>query len=177
MSLVYFIECAGAGAVKIGWANNVARRLLQHQCGCPYDLALLGTFPGGVALEQRIHLALTDHGIRGEWVQASAAKGFLHEANESGIEVAIQRRMYAIAKRREENTATVKSTIAWLNKAAPEINAKRKGRTDRFVERLNDPAFAANLLDRLFDNKEKPDLKVVGGRMIARGQTLIAVAA
>jgi len=40
---VYFLEAVGARRIKIGWtAGDVARRISNLFCGCPFDLRCLG---------------------------------------------------------------------------------------------------------------------------------------
>lgn len=42
-SFVYFIQAGANGPVKIGFADNVKKRLGELQTGCPHRLALLAT--------------------------------------------------------------------------------------------------------------------------------------
>lgn len=40
---VYFLEAVGAGRIKIGWTTgDVAARIEQFFCGCPFELRCLG---------------------------------------------------------------------------------------------------------------------------------------
>jgi hypothetical protein len=43
---VYFMECAEAKAIKIGYAVDVVRRRDELQCGNPFELRLLAVMPG-----------------------------------------------------------------------------------------------------------------------------------
>lgn len=64
--LVYFIADE-ASRVKIGVAYNVPHRLADLQCGNADELTLLGTLPGGYAVEHALHARHADAHIRGEW--------------------------------------------------------------------------------------------------------------
>lgn len=52
---VYFVEALGARRVKIGFADDPAKRLLQLQTGCPFELRLLFSVPGDRHLEREYH--------------------------------------------------------------------------------------------------------------------------
>jgi len=64
--MIYFIEAAGTDLVKVGYAIDAAKRLRDHQIGCPLKLQLIAAFDGGPALERRAHKAL-GKSSRGEW--------------------------------------------------------------------------------------------------------------
>ena len=66
-SFVYFIECAEAFAIKIGFTSSVARRFSMLQTSSPFELKLLVTVPGGVEHEARLHWLFQRERIRGEW--------------------------------------------------------------------------------------------------------------
>ncbi len=53
--VVYFIEDASTGHIKIGHSTSVWARFSQLQCSCPGELTLLGVLPGDLALEARVH--------------------------------------------------------------------------------------------------------------------------
>ena len=67
--LVYFIGVQPDGPIKIGYANNVQKRLGAIQTGNPCRLEVLATLPGGAAIERAIHLALADSRLNGEWFE------------------------------------------------------------------------------------------------------------
>lgn len=74
MFYVYFIQ-AGKGAIKIGRAKNVDRRLKELQVGNPQELTVLATIPhetekGAKDMEQHLHDTLKSKRIRGEWFQS-----------------------------------------------------------------------------------------------------------
>lgn len=65
---IYFIACEPLEAVKIGFtAKDPEARVKACQTGCPAPLKLLGSFPGTMLEERRLHEAFTPLHIRGEW--------------------------------------------------------------------------------------------------------------
>jgi len=66
---VYYIECAGA--IKIGWTNNIGNRMSALQCGSPEPLCLLhldDTLPRSA--ESALHRLFARHRVSGEWFDA-----------------------------------------------------------------------------------------------------------
>lgn len=68
---VYFI--ASGPFVKIGWAIEPARRLLELATGNPVELVLLGSTPGTRKLERALHLAFATSRVQGEWFRRGDA--------------------------------------------------------------------------------------------------------
>ena len=73
---VYFIECVGADAIKIGYARgdrngNIHHRVSAMQSGCPLPLKLLAVTDGAEAEEASLHARFSGDWIRGEWFRAS----------------------------------------------------------------------------------------------------------
>jgi hypothetical protein len=69
--IVYFIQVKEF--VKIGFSmNNVSIRMKDLQCGCPFEMNLLGTIPGTEATENMLHVRFAHLRQRGEWFFASA---------------------------------------------------------------------------------------------------------
>lgn len=67
---VYFLRCRiERGPIKIGVAENVARRVIEIQTACPYTLELLGVVPGGRSVESFFHDLLKKHRTCGEWFE------------------------------------------------------------------------------------------------------------
>lgn len=64
-SSVYF--AGSGGQVKIGWSRKVSARLAQLQTGSPIPIKLLGTMPGGRAVERRLHQQFAHLRLAGEW--------------------------------------------------------------------------------------------------------------
>lgn len=65
---VYVIqEQGGDSAVKVGRADDVAKRVAQLQTGNPHPLRLIYVLPGAGGLEADLHLRFEDDHLRGEW--------------------------------------------------------------------------------------------------------------
>jgi hypothetical protein len=64
-SSVYFAYTAGH--VKIGYSKRVSARLAQLQTGCATPIQLIGTMPGGLAVERRVHKQFDHLRLDGEW--------------------------------------------------------------------------------------------------------------
>jgi hypothetical protein len=64
-SSVYF--AGSGGQIKIGWSRKVSARLAQLQTGSPIPIKLLGTMPGGRAVERRLHEQFAHLRLAGEW--------------------------------------------------------------------------------------------------------------
>ena len=64
-SSVYFAECDGR--VKIGWSKKVGTRIAQLQTGNASPIRLLGTTPGGLAVERALHERFAAARVAGEW--------------------------------------------------------------------------------------------------------------
>lgn len=69
---VYFIEAAN-GLVKVGQSQSVTSRLEGLRTMSPIPLRLLGTVPGGLELEQRLHRELAASRAHGEWFHPTPA--------------------------------------------------------------------------------------------------------
>lgn len=64
---VYFIQAGKGGAVKIGYAKDVRRRMAELRISCPHDLVLIGAMPGGAEKEAELHAMFWSVHLRGEW--------------------------------------------------------------------------------------------------------------
>lgn len=63
---VYFVA-GEVGAVKIGSARDVNKRLIDLQCGSPITLKVLATVEGGQKREREYHRQFAAHRLHGEW--------------------------------------------------------------------------------------------------------------
>jgi T5orf172 domain len=68
-SSVYFADAGGS--IKIGWSKKVSARLAQLQTGSAVPIKLLGTMPGGLAVERRVHARFAHLRLSGEWFTAA----------------------------------------------------------------------------------------------------------
>lgn len=107
---VYFIEAVGLDLIKIGFANNIASRLASLQTASPVTLRLLGTVPGGRALERFYHDCFSDQRARGEWFRrcpeldkyiAAADKPYI--PSDSGQRYLDREKRYRTYRMRREN--------------------------------------------------------------------------
>ncbi len=66
---IYFIA-AGNGMIKIGFSMDVQQRMESLQTMSPAPLQLMGTMPGTVTDERRLHARFTPLRSHGEWFHA-----------------------------------------------------------------------------------------------------------
>lgn len=64
---VYFVQAGVGGPVKIGWSQDVPRRMAELQTGNAHRLALLGTIRGRMERESAVHARFTHLRMEGEW--------------------------------------------------------------------------------------------------------------
>jgi len=69
---VYFIRAGNRGAIKIGVARNVERRMATMQTGNAFELKLLACIKcnsrnDSLILEKRLHSKFKRQRVRGEW--------------------------------------------------------------------------------------------------------------
>lgn len=64
---LYFIRQCSGGPVKIGIADNFKRRLNALQSGHHEKLVIVATIADRTDLERRLHFALRQYRVRGEW--------------------------------------------------------------------------------------------------------------
>jgi excisionase family DNA binding protein len=70
--LVYFLQGA-EGFVKIGYTQNLAKRVRALQCGCPAEIELLAYARGGPQLERAYHRKFAAWRGAGEWFRLCPA--------------------------------------------------------------------------------------------------------
>jgi hypothetical protein len=64
---VYLVRAGETDMVKIGWADEVQRRIEGLQIGHYLELHLLRTWPGRRGVEWWLHQRFADHRVRSEW--------------------------------------------------------------------------------------------------------------
>ena len=88
--MIYAIQGAPGTPVKIGYSMNemtLRRRIKTLQSGYPYPLRVLFEIDGPLELEQRIHKALADQRLLGEWFEGTPkVEDFVKRVRQSGIE-------------------------------------------------------------------------------------------
>lgn len=70
MSFVYFIQAGGErGAIKIGFSQDVDKRLGQLRTGNPLPMVVLGRFEheNAADVERKLHAEFAEHRLEGEW--------------------------------------------------------------------------------------------------------------
>ena len=66
---VYFIEAIGLKKIKVGYSKDVESRLRQLQTAMPFEMRILASVPGTIALESEIHRLFAKTRVRGEWFE------------------------------------------------------------------------------------------------------------
>ncbi len=66
-SFVYFLQAVIGGPIKIGSSVNVEARVVAMQTGCPFELRVLATMPGGLLEERAMHSRFCALRGAGEW--------------------------------------------------------------------------------------------------------------
>ena len=66
---VYFMEMGDF--IKIGWSTWPQNRRDALQAANPYDIIILGAFPGGIENEAHLHQVFAPLRTRGEWFRKS----------------------------------------------------------------------------------------------------------
>lgn len=69
---VYFVESGVGGPVKIGWSQDVERRVTELQTANAMPLRLLGKIPGRMCDEGRLHERFAHLRMEAEWFQNSS---------------------------------------------------------------------------------------------------------
>lgn len=67
--MIYFIQGVAGGPIKIGYTNNVTRRLAQLRSGNPTPLRVIATTEGTLAIEAQLHRKFARYQVRREWFE------------------------------------------------------------------------------------------------------------
>lgn len=79
--LVYFVQAGPDGEIKIGWTQDVDRRIGELQTANAKKLVLLGTVPGTMETEASLHARFSHLRLEAEWFRNSEEIfDFLREA-------------------------------------------------------------------------------------------------
>ncbi len=68
---IYFVQGECGGPIKIGYTNDIEKRLRALQTGYPDILKLLLAFPGNPQYEKLVHKQLDKYRLQGEWFKPS----------------------------------------------------------------------------------------------------------
>ncbi len=66
-TVIYFLQSEHGGAIKIGRADDLAKRLVQIQTSRPDKIVVLAAAPGTVADERALHVRFAANREKGEW--------------------------------------------------------------------------------------------------------------
>lgn len=66
---VYFVSAGEGGPIKIGWSQDVGRRIEELQTANPHNLILLATLRGTMADEARFHSMFARFQMQSEWFE------------------------------------------------------------------------------------------------------------
>ena len=69
--MIYFIQNTDTKHIKIGYSDNIRRRLSELQITSPHELTILTICEGGIEVEKELHDKFNDHYVRGEWFNPS----------------------------------------------------------------------------------------------------------
>jgi len=67
--MIYFVQALTGGPIKIGFSDNVRRRMSELRSANGQHLVLLGVMDGGKSLEQHLHTKFKR--LQGEWFDAT----------------------------------------------------------------------------------------------------------
>jgi hypothetical protein len=67
--VIYFVQTESGGPIKIGFAEDVGKRVADLQLAMPHRLVVLGVMDGTRSNEQELHRRLHHIRVRGEWFQ------------------------------------------------------------------------------------------------------------
>jgi hypothetical protein len=71
MMSVYFVQAGAGGLIKIGFTENLKRRLANIKTSCP-DMRLLTVIDGDKSAESAFHFRFKSSRVEGEWFSPSA---------------------------------------------------------------------------------------------------------
>lgn len=78
--VVYFVQAGDDGSIKIGWTQDVDRRIAELQTANAKKLRLLGTIPGTLRTEAALHARFSFLRLEAEWFKnSSEIHNFLRE--------------------------------------------------------------------------------------------------
>lgn len=87
--VVYFIQAAHGGPIKIGYSTNLESRLHDLQKASPYRLVVRRVFPGGTPRrEAELHKRFAGARLSGEWFAATPElAAFAHGLADTGVPI------------------------------------------------------------------------------------------
>ncbi|GAB6147450.1 GIY-YIG nuclease family protein [Desulfocicer niacini] len=104
--VIYFLQLTDKGPIKIGFTQNIERRLKQAQTFNPEEIRLLGTMPGHQRLETELIHRFSSYHIRGEWFSYNDELYNLAKGIYAGEYITENDRHYVILYRDTQRSAT-----------------------------------------------------------------------
>lgn len=84
---VYFVQSGEGGPIKIGWSQDVERRILQLQTANAHRLHLIGRVPGRMEDEAAMHAKFAHLRMEGEWFRDhSEIREYLRQVGGTSID-------------------------------------------------------------------------------------------
>jgi len=77
---VYFITDSNMKAIKIGFSNDIEKRVAELQTGNPCELKILGWLNCDKKYEKVFHQKIKNSKIKGEWFEWQPARDLMHRA-------------------------------------------------------------------------------------------------
>jgi len=84
---VYFLRAQGTGLVKIGYSQDIRKRMATASVWCPHQLELIAVIPGGRKRESAIHSHLISSRVIGEWFRETPE--LIEIANNGALDVGL----------------------------------------------------------------------------------------
>lgn len=70
---IYFVQANCGGPIKIGWTQDIDRRVRDMQAVNPFKLLVVGKFRGKLCDERRLHDEFASERLHGEWFEPTDA--------------------------------------------------------------------------------------------------------
>lgn len=143
---VYFARAGQTGPIKIGFTfGEVAERVAELQCGCPWPITVLHEMPGGIEAEAFLHRQLSDHRMCGEWfAPAEQVEALVQRAIDGALE--IPERVTTVIDRAISLAGSEQKLADRVGFSQPAINkAKKRGRASAELAVAIDTAMAPDV--------------------------------
>lgn len=125
-AVIYFIQSENGGPIKIGYADDLAKRLVSLQTSRPDKLVVVASFVGTIAHEKELHARFSHVREMGEWfTPVPELMDLIRDIGASGAYVTKRdlsrnvtcHEMQPVTTSHETNAVTLNRTV--LNRAVP----------------------------------------------------------
>jgi hypothetical protein len=152
---VYFIQAGENGLIKIGFAKNVAKRLVKMQVDCPVPLRVIGVLQGERADEAGAHKRFAGDRARGEWFRPSdELSAYVATLPQVSIRAQRRRRMYRFRPADRAHDYEITGVPKYTRGVGPSIPGREGGASPTRLP-VQDAEFARLALRRL--REDNPD--------------------